>query len=164
MSQELSDIVLLVARLMELAARTAPKARGVDNIVTRVVAGEEKERLAAKMEELAGYYGEFFARDADSVRRSDAVLLIGCRTVDLGVKTPARWPLDANVFCSLMNLGIAVGSAVKTASLLNVDNRVMYSVGVAALEMGLIEADYALGVPLSATSKSIYFDRVWPRR
>jgi uncharacterized ferredoxin-like protein len=56
-------------------------------------------------------------------------------------------------------MGIALGSAVKTASLLNVDNRIMYRVGVVAREMGLIDADFAMGIPLSATSKSIYFDR-----
>ncbi|MCC6041514.1 MAG: ferredoxin domain-containing protein, partial [Desulfurococcaceae archaeon] len=54
-------------------------------------------------------------------------------------------------------------SAVKTASLLNIDNRIMYSVGVAAVELKLIDADIAYGIPLSARSKNIYFDRVWPR-
>ena len=56
-----------------------------------------------------------------------------------------------------------MGSAVKTASLLNIDNRIMYSVGVAAVELKLIDADIAYGIPLSARSKNIYFDRVWPR-
>jgi Uncharacterized protein containing a ferredoxin domain len=56
-------------------------------------------------------------------------------------------------------MGIAIGSAVKTASLLNVDNRVMYWVGVVARQMGLIDADVVMGIPLSATGKSIYFDR-----
>jgi uncharacterized ferredoxin-like protein len=56
-------------------------------------------------------------------------------------------------------MGIALGSAVKTASLLNIDNRIMYRAGVAAREMGLIDADFVMGIPLSATGKSIYFDR-----
>ncbi len=59
----------------------------------------------------------------------------------------------------LLDMGIALGSAAKTASMLNVDNRIMYRAGVAAREMGLIEADYVMGVPLSVTGKSIYFDR-----
>ena len=59
-----------------------------------------------------------------------------------------------------MDLGIAVGSAVKTASILNVDNRIMFSVGVAALELGILKnSDIALGIPLSAYGKNIYFDR-----
>jgi uncharacterized ferredoxin-like protein len=55
----------------------------------------------------------------------------------------------------LLDMGIAIGSAVKTASLLNVDNRIMYRAGVVAREMGLIDADYVMGIPLSATGKSI---------
>ena len=58
-----------------------------------------------------------------------------------------------------MDLGIAIGSAAKTASSLNADNRVMYTVGVAAREANLTDADVVVGIPLSATGKSIYFDR-----
>jgi uncharacterized ferredoxin-like protein len=56
-------------------------------------------------------------------------------------------------------MGIALGSAVKTASILNADNRDMYRAGVVARRMGLNEADFVLGIPLSATGESIYFDR-----
>ncbi|MFY9415198.1 MAG: ferredoxin domain-containing protein, partial [Tepidanaerobacteraceae bacterium] len=59
----------------------------------------------------------------------------------------------------LVDLGIAVGSAVKTASMLNVDNRIMYRIGVVARKMKLIEGDVVLGIPLSATGKNIFFDR-----
>jgi uncharacterized ferredoxin-like protein len=50
---------------------------------------------------------------------------------------------------------------VKTASLLNVDNRIIMSIGVVAQEMRLIDADYVFGIPLSVRSKNIYFDRRW---
>jgi uncharacterized ferredoxin-like protein len=59
----------------------------------------------------------------------------------------------------LLDLGIALGSAVKTAGILNVDNRIMYRAGVAAREMGLVDWDVVMGIPLSASGKSIYFDR-----
>jgi uncharacterized ferredoxin-like protein len=42
---------------------------------------------------------------------------------------------------------------------LEVDNRIMYRAGVVAREMGLIDADFVMGIPLAATGKSIYFDR-----
>jgi uncharacterized ferredoxin-like protein len=42
--------VIHVANLMCVAARTAPKARGMDNIVSTVLTGKEKESLARKME------------------------------------------------------------------------------------------------------------------
>jgi len=59
----------------------------------------------------------------------------------------------------LVDLGIAVGSAVKTASFHNVDNRIMYRAGIAAKSLGMIESNIAYGIPLSATGKNIFFDR-----
>jgi len=58
-----------------------------------------------------------------------------------------------------LDLGIALGSAVKMAGDLNVDNRIMYTVGVAAKKLGMLEADIIIGVPLSVSRKNIYFDR-----
>jgi len=162
-NQLLIDGVLSVAKLMTIAAKTAPKARGIDNIVVKVLdRREELELIAKKMEELADDYGDFFRRDAQNVRSSSTVVLIGCKKVSLGLKTPRRWLLDADTVCNLVNLGIALGSAVKVASNMNVDNRIMFSVGVAAQELGLMDCDYVLGIPLSTTAKNPYFDRVWP--
>lgn len=162
-SEAIRESVLYVAKLMAVAAKTAPKARGIDNVVIRILSSrEELESLANKMEELSKVYGEFFSRDADNVRRSVAVVLIGCKIVDIGVKAPKTWALDASIVLGIVNLGIALGSAVKIASMLNVDNRIMFTIGIAAQELKLIDADYALGIPLSATAKNIYFDRIWP--
>ncbi|MCL6650529.1 MAG: ferredoxin domain-containing protein [Chloroflexi bacterium] len=58
-----------------------------------------------------------------------------------------------------MDLGIALGSAAKTASIFNADNRIMYRAGVAARRIGMMDADVVVGIPISATGKSIYFDR-----
>ena len=174
----LKEAVLRVAELMAVSARTAPKARGLDTLDIKVVSGHDLERLAEEMAKIASETGKtFLRRDAKSVRMSDAVLLLsvdaskpkgldcgGCgyrscdefreaeRAGGIGYSGPS---------CVLyvMDLGIAVGSAVKTASLLNVDNRVMYSVGVAALRLGMVKGNLCLGIPLSATGKSIYFDR-----
>lgn len=161
--QYLVDGVLTVAKLMAIAAKTAPKARGVDNIVIKVLhSADELEMLARKMEELAQEFGEFFLRDAQNVRKSSAVVLVGCKVVQMGLKKPRNWLLDADTVCSLVNLGVALGSSVKVASTLNVDSRIMFTVGVAAQELGLMDSDYVFGIPLSATAKNIYFDRVWP--
>ncbi|WP_440060277.1 ferredoxin domain-containing protein [Thermogladius sp. 4427co] len=149
---------------MAVSAKTAPKAKGIDNIVVALLTERsELEKLADKMEELAPVYGEFFKRDAESVRASKAVFLIGCKIVRLGLAQPKRWGLDADVVNCIINLGIAIGSAVKTAQILNVDNRVMFSVGVAAQELGILDADIVYGIPLSATGKNIYFDRKYSR-
>jgi uncharacterized ferredoxin-like protein len=162
-SEATREGVLQVAKLMALSAVTAPKGRGIDNVEVRILDREEElEQLAVAMEEMAREYGDFFARDASNIRRSKAVVLIGGKIVDFKMKQPKELGIDLNLAMSLLNLGIAVGSAIKTASLMNVDNRVMYTVGVAAKKLKLLEADIVLGIPLSATAKNIFFDRVWP--
>ena len=175
-----SDAVEMVARLMALSARTAPKAKGTDIIKTLIVTGIEKERLAGAMRE----YGEkhsvgFFLRDAGNVAASDACFLVGSLFADaVGLDcgacgyvtcaemldaqghppaTPFRGP---NCVVRMTDLGIAVGSAAKTASLHNVDNRVMYTAGVGALALGWLEGcGVAYGIPLRASGKDIFFDR-----
>lgn len=59
----------------------------------------------------------------------------------------------------MADLGIAVGSAAKTASIHNVDNRIMERAGVAAKRLGIVESNVVYGIPLSVTGKSIFFDR-----
>jgi uncharacterized ferredoxin-like protein len=59
----------------------------------------------------------------------------------------------------VLDVGIALGSAVKTASMLNVDNRIMYRIGTVARKLKFIDADFVMGIPLSVSGKSIYFDR-----
>ncbi|MEM1583923.1 MAG: DUF2148 domain-containing protein [Nitrososphaerota archaeon] len=157
------ETIVEVAKLMAVSAITAPKARGVDNIVVRILdRDEELESLAKKMEELSEYYGDFFKRDAQNIRASKAVVLIGCKIATLNLRTPPFWKIDADTLHSIINLGIAIGSSVKTASIHNVDNRVMFSAGVAAQELKLIDAEYAFAIPLNVSSKNKYFDRVWP--
>lgn len=59
----------------------------------------------------------------------------------------------------MLDLGIALGSAAKIASELNVDNRIMYRIGAAAKRLGMTEANITQGIPISATGKNIFFDR-----
>ena len=164
----------MVADLMAISARTAPKTAGQDFVVTKIIEGDDLKRLAEKMFEFGERTGKGnFDRDGANVRNSDALLLIGVKDAKpLGVNCGACGfdkCLKPNTHegefkgpqCAyrLLDVGIALGSAVKTAGLLNVDNRIMYRAGVVAREMGLIDADVVMGVPLSATGKSIYFDR-----
>lgn len=165
-----------VAELMAIAARTAPKTAGKDFVVTGVVEGDQLRVLGEQMREYGRRTGKRnFDRDGNNVAASDTVVLIGIKNgepVNLNCGACGFEQcneLVTNTFegefrgpqCAyrLMDLGIALGSAAKTASLLNVDNRIMYRVGVVAREMGLIDADVVMGIPLSATGKSIYFDR-----
>jgi len=177
-----SDAVETVAKLMALSTRTAPKARGTDVIRTRIVTGEGKTVLAEAMRRFGERHNlGFFLRDAANVAASDACFLIGSLLNDAvgldcgacGYSTCAEM-LDAqreggvrttpfggpNCAVRMADLGIAVGSAVKTASIHNVDNRVMYSVGVGALSLGWLDGcGVAYGIPLRAAGKDIFFDR-----
>lgn len=172
----MDETLKLVAELMALSARTAPKATGKDFVVTEVVTGEHLSKLG---EAMAGYGEEAhkknYDRDGKNVSDSGAVLLIGLKGakaagLDCGACGYSRCaelpemkegPEFRGPICAwrLMDLGIAMGSAAKTASLHNVDNRIMYRIGVTARKLGYIDADVAVGIPLSATGKSPFFDR-----
>ncbi len=166
----------MVAELMEVAARTAPKARGQDYITTRILEGDDLVTLAETMARIGEETGRAaLVRDSKNVTASEVVLLIGLQAaekaqLDCGAcGQPTCADLNTNTYAGefrgpqcafrLIDLGIAVGSAVKTAASLNADNRIMYTVGLAVRQAGLIDADVVVGIPLSATGKSIYFDR-----
>jgi uncharacterized ferredoxin-like protein len=164
---------------MLIAARTAPKSGGIDDILTLIVHGKEKDVIASKMEEMAEERKiEGFRRDAKNVRDSEAVILIGvrgnksfglncgacgyknCEEFDKAQKKFGEDFVGPTCLFKALDLGIALGSAVKTASMLNVDNRIMYRVGTAALKLNLLpEATVIIGIPVSAKGKNIYFDR-----
>ena len=171
--------IMNAARLMLVSARTAPKSGGVDDIFTVIVSEAEKERLGDEMENI-GKERQIaaFQRDARNVRDSALVVLIGVKgnkklgfncgacgyvSCDEFEKTEKKDGQDfvgpTCVFKSL-DLGIALGSASKTASMLNVDNRIMYRIGTAAKRLNMLpESTVIMGIPLSAKGKSIYFDR-----
>lgn len=164
--------VLHTAERMCVAARTAPKTRGTDHIAACVLTGEEKDALADQMEQLAEPLNKpFFVRDANNVRQSLAVVLIGTRLGVHGLNEACKYCgfdncaacTRAGAVCAYDNidLGIAVGSAVSVAADNRVDSRVMFSVGRSALEMKLLgeETHNILGIPLSVSGKSPFFDR-----
>jgi uncharacterized ferredoxin-like protein len=175
--------VTMVAGLMELAARTAPKAKGVDTVLTRILTGRELLALADHLAD-AGKKRSigFFIRDAKNIAACDACVIIGskgrsvagincgacgyttCEELIKECKKRKKRTTDfsgPNCSMRMTDLGIALGSAVKTAQVHNVDNRIMFSAGAAALDLGLMGKDctVAYAIPLSATGKNIFFDR-----
>lgn len=165
--------ILETARRMCLAARTAPKGKGIDNILTLVLTGQDKNALAEHMVELARREGiegiTGFVRDAENLRSAQAVVLIGVTPAFTGLpycKMCGCESCDAakskGVKCAFtfMDLGIALGSAVAVAAECKVDNRLMFTVGKAAEEMGYSKTSANwIGIPLSATGKNPFFDR-----
>ncbi len=61
-----------------------------------------------------------------------------------------------------IDLGVAVGSAAKIASINNVDARCQTRIAAAARHLGVIEADMAVALSMSVTHKNIFFDRKMP--
>lgn len=166
------DKLIDVAQEMALAARTAPKGRGRDQLHFAILTDGEKGTLAERMnkigedEEIA-----FFVRDAQNVRSVPVILLLGtecspleiphCGYCGLADCEENRESQTAHCAFSVGDLGIAVGSAVAYAAHRHIDNRVMFSAGRAALETGHLPlpVKVAYGIPLSATGKNPFFDR-----
>lgn len=152
-------------------AKTAPKARGVDHLIYRIA---EKDDIAALSKEIEALGIEkdvpFFIRDSRNIAPLDYILLIGAKDLSRGVpqcgfcgyencghklKNIGRCAYD------LIDLGLAVGSALSLAQQLGVDTRIMYTIGKAAIRLGYLpEAAVALGIPLSMTEKNRFFDRL----
>lgn len=163
--------VLDAAYKLCAAARTAPKACGIDHLDTAVLTGADKDRLAEEMRRICGYDDKnFMYRDANNVDRCGAVVLIGVKedTRHLG-KQCKLCHFEGCTACSqagaccvfdLIDLGIAIGSAVALAADLRIDNRVMFTIGKAAASLELL-GDYKtiMGIPLAALGKSPFYDR-----
>lgn len=159
-----------VAEMMMVAARTAPKARGIDNLEIIMIDGADIKQLSTKMLEIFQSTGApVFQRDATSILNASAIVLIATKLNPIGLKICGLCGFEN---CTVKNektpcvfnsgdLGIAIGSAVGIASDNRVDNRVMYSVGYAAIEMGYFSENVGLayGIPLSVSGKNPFFDR-----
>jgi uncharacterized ferredoxin-like protein len=162
---------LQVAALMVAAARTAPKTRGIDNIKTAAIDDEvTKQKVIAKMLEIAKKEDRpSLARDAGNIEHSPALVVIGVESNTAGLNCgfcgkPTCEALESeNGICAFnsIDLGIAVASAAEVAGRFHVDNRVMFSIGRACPDLGLFgpKVRQALGIPLSVTGKSPFFDR-----
>lgn len=157
-----------VAKAMMTAARTAPKAKGTDMLEIVTVTGDTIRHISAKMVELVDVLGmKFFLRDAENILQAEAIVLIGTRLVNQGLNcgycgyaTCADKPATNPCAFSMHDMGIAVGSAVSVAADNRVDSRVMFSVGVAAKSIGILEECHAvIAIPISCTGKSPFFDR-----
>lgn len=161
------------ASVMAVAARTAPKARGIDTLEIKIAEGDAIEKLAERMIRISKEHGvSFFERDAENIINAPFVFLAGTRIQSIGLK---KCGMCGFISCAEKNnhpeipcvfntgdLGIAIGSAAAVCMDHRTDNRVMYTIGQAAMELGFFETEIkvAYGIPLSATSKSPFFDRV----
>jgi uncharacterized ferredoxin-like protein len=161
-----------VAALMCAAARTAPKGRGIDNLSTMVVTGSDAKKISAEMRRIGEELGDrYWDRDAANVDVSMAVVILGQRLVPMNIPAcgfcgfedcAANARAGGACVISASDLGTATCSAVAVAALHHIDNRIMYRIGRAVLNLGMFGDEritMAYGIPLSVTGKSPYFDR-----
>lgn len=183
-AQAESEVILTVAKMIMAAVTTAPKGRGVSTVSSVLLQGEDKERLARAMEDQISkksFKLDIFQRDAQNIRNSAAVLLIGIKgTMPKKPEIPFNCGACGHSSCAefirvekqrgedfvgplcafqVMDLGIGLGVAAKIAGERNIDNRLMYTAGAAAMNLGLLDADIIIALPLSIGAKNIFFDR-----
>jgi len=162
---------------------------GHPNFMETVIVADREERaeLAAWLRARGAERHEtIWFRDADVAEAVDAVLFVGllpgwyppnydcgaCGYATCAEFLHATKPLRddsgdlefAGPVCNLrdVDLGIAVGSAAKTAALHSIDCRCQTRVAVAARKLGVITADHAVALSLSMTHKAVGFDRRMP--
>ena len=166
------EAVRAAAHEVMLAIRTAPKTRGIDNLTVLVADADEKEQLAAMMDEIyekSAGKRPGFTRDAKGVMAASTVILIGVKAAPFGLDCGyCGYPTCAEKskhpgMCVFGPIDLGIGAGVAAARLADkcVDNRMMFSMGYAALRLGWFESGtiMALGFPLSVSGKSPYFDR-----
>jgi uncharacterized ferredoxin-like protein len=163
--------LLQVANKMMTAARTAPKAKGIDIIEIVLVTGDTITELSQAMKQYSEKTGmQFIARDAENILHAEAIVVIGTKNTTHGLNcgycgfaTCVEKMEFSDVPCALsaVDVGIAIGSACSVATDHRVDNRIMYSVGRVVQELNYMpECSNMYGIPISCSSKSPFFDRV----
>lgn len=175
----MKESIEIIGALMEISAITAPKSKGENFVVTKFISGKKLKKLAEAMIERGKESRDpFYIRDGKSVLNSNGLLLIGIKDAKpVGLNCGGcgfercispeqirelRDFKAPQCMLRILDLGIAIGSAVKTASIHNVDNRIMYRAGVVARELNYIDADIVMGIPISVSGKNIFFDRQVP--
>lgn len=80
------DALLQIVSKMAVAARTAPKSRGIDNICISVVTDNTIKVLSDEMIRISKNSGPaFFARDAKNILSAGAILLLGVKFKTIGL-------------------------------------------------------------------------------
>lgn len=171
--QAVERAILRCAEDMCAAAQSAPKACGLDSIVTGVLTGDDVAALAAEMERIESDVPNcrpIFCRDARLVAPCPAVVLIGTlrhlrRLVPCGLcgfeNCAAAVAAGGHCCFDDVDLGIAIGSAAAVAADRRIDNRVLYTAGYAAMRLGLLGKDTAtvVAIPLNVQPRNPFFVR-----
>jgi uncharacterized ferredoxin-like protein len=171
-----------VINLMAASAITAPKAGGKDCLeIVAITEADDLQKIADEMRKYAHNSSKenYWHRDAANTETSQGLLLIGlagpvtagydcggcgystCKEFEDSreLKDFEMGYTGPHCIMRMMDIGVALSSAAKQASILNIDNRVQQRVGAAARALGYIDCEVAMGSPVSINGKSIFYDR-----
>lgn len=167
--QSENEAVINTAYLMAGAARTAPKTKGEDRIETLILTDEDITKISDYLKEQGQKNNlNLYKRDGRILQEADAILLIAVENKPSNLGKICGYcghdcTTEGNV-CSFtsIDLGIAVGSAISVAADNRVDDRVLFSAGKAALELGYFDEEYTqvLAIALASKGKNPFFDRI----
>lgn len=171
------EAVKIASYLLAENARTAPKSKGVDSLDVVYVDGFELRKLCEEMKKISEELNDkVFKRDAESIEKAQGVLLIGvesrkllnlncggcgyksCEDFQKAPTLTVKFTGPSCIF-KVLDLGIAIGSTAKLASMLGLDTRIMYTAGVAAKRLGYVRGDVVLALPIATLGKNPFFDR-----
>jgi len=180
------EAVRLAARLILASGTTTPRVGGVGECTIHIIDDPcDIEEICQKMEEMAGIKKSwaFFNRDAAMLRDADALLIatslrclndpadINCnmcgKLVCEYLKEEEKLPRDPDVaftgpLCTFRatNIAYAVDGMMNQARHLGIDSGTYWSMGAAAMRMGIIPRDtgFAMGMAISITEKSPFRD------
>ncbi len=177
-SEEETKALIDVARMMLLAARTAPKGKGIDDLESMILTGNEKDVVAKELRKMSNAPDDHWTRDAKNVEDCAVLVLIGlkgpkalgtqcgacgyenCSQMLKAGRKEGHFFAGPTCIIKALDMGIALGSAVKTAQIHNVDNRIFFRAGAAAYGLNLMpDSTIIIGIPLAVTGKNIFFDR-----
>ncbi len=167
-----SKAVNEIVTQMLISAKTAPKGRGIESMEYKIVEKADIHDLTSKMIEIAQKEEiAFFERDAKNLDFAEAIVLIGAEYKERNLKycqycgfencSKKNEKGDHPCAFTLIDLGIALGSAARTAGNYQADNRIMYTIGKAAIELKWFSPaiKIAFGIPIAIESKNPFFDR-----
>jgi uncharacterized ferredoxin-like protein len=184
--EDRKEAVAIAARLLLASATTSPRVGGVGECTTHIFDDAcDIEDLCQQIEEMSeeNKAWEFFKRDAVILRDADAVLIVtslrsltdpsdincnmcGKLTCEY-LREEEKLPKEPGVaftgpLCSFRanNISYAIDGIVSMARNLGIDYGVYWSLGAAAMRMGILPkaTGFALGVGISVTEKSPFRD------
>ncbi len=178
--------VRAAAQLMLASGTTTPRVGGVGECSIHIIDDEcDIEDICQTLEKMGDIkkQWQFFKRDAAMLRDADALLVatslrslndpsdINCnmcgKLVCEYLREEKKLPMDDDIaftgpLCTFRaaNLAYAIGGMINQAVTLGIDHGVYWSLGAAAIRMGLLPKDtgFALGVAISISEKSPFRD------